>query len=774
MNLSLPSAPAEPTSLPSLATGFAPLTPGDAVAATAPAGSTDFTAVLAATAPAPAAATVEAGQGTAPEAATPGAPTGIFAPPPEALLQRLSSAETSAPTPTANVLPVAIATTIATQQPSTAKCSDDATDSETTIVSPEISTPETDSKEIPTAPRRPSAKSATPEANPELIASLIAPPTPPPINEIETSESEGTETETAEIDATIDPVARREQEPDSEPQSPAMPLAPSAPLTAPVATAAFDTALPDTASSTVPVAATAPQTPSASPAQSTILPRARVTTPTKSRESVAPDASVVRSLRQIAPRTAIPTPTSAAEVSQLSAPTQSVAPIVTSVPMASAASGDSTEIPSSPAAVPLGGTSAFSPTPASTAPADFSSSTRSANNPPPSALPAEMVAMRVTSPSPQPSPSWSPRGFSLASQPAPAAAPSVIASVRSSKSVEFSLPIAQTAETAQSTTPLATDTFAPQITESQAIAPSVLTPVDQSSVAPTAFSAQPTPAPTVSAAPATTPATPVAAPLAAQPEQLAVTSENFSAETARISKPTTAATEGTRKKSVSRFEKDVKADSEIAGISTAITGDHMPALSSKFTPVIEVAPASTTSARTDDTAAKTSAPSVSAHAVVENVLAVVDAQASQAAGARSSVNLQFKVGGEALDVRVELRGSEVHTQFRTESPELRAALAQEWNSVANSPSEQGLRLQDPVFIAAPVQNASASGDAFSSALGGDASRQQSQSQTRNRDEFFIPSSLASLRSDGERASENETPTAARTQVSTNRRLHTFA
>ena len=198
----------------------------------------------------------------------------------------------------------------------------------------------------------------------------------------------------------------------------------------------------------------------------------------------------------------------------------------------------------------------------------------------------------------------------------------------------------------------------------------------------------------------------------------------------------------------------------------------MPALSSKFVPVLEVAPSAPAFSRFDDVAPTTGAPVKNAHAVVENVLAVVDAQANQAAGARSSVNLQFKVGGEDLAVRVELRGTEVHAQFRTESPELRAAIAQEWSAITSGPAEHNLRMLDPVFVQAPVTStSSASGsDAFSSALGGDASRQQHAPQ---REQTFIPSAHASLGADNERAVESDAPVAARVQDSS-RRLHTFA
>jgi hypothetical protein len=84
-----------------------------------------------------------------------------------------------------------------------------------------------------------------------------------------------------------------------------------------------------------------------------------------------------------------------------------------------------------------------------------------------------------------------------------------------------------------------------------------------------------------------------------------------------------------------------------------------------------------------------------ARRAVESALAVADQYVT---GDQRSVKLQFTVGGEQLAVRVELKGNQVHTTFRTDSPELRSALAQEWQSV--SAAQTGVRTQrlaDPVF-----------------------------------------------------------------------------
>jgi hypothetical protein len=74
---------------------------------------------------------------------------------------------------------------------------------------------------------------------------------------------------------------------------------------------------------------------------------------------------------------------------------------------------------------------------------------------------------------------------------------------------------------------------------------------------------------------------------------------------------------------------------------------------------------------------------------------VTDLQAAVAQGTQSSVNLHFTVAGEDLAVRVALQEGQVHTQFTTNSGELRTALAHEWQSVG---SNQGTaRFAEPVF-----------------------------------------------------------------------------
>lgn len=71
---------------------------------------------------------------------------------------------------------------------------------------------------------------------------------------------------------------------------------------------------------------------------------------------------------------------------------------------------------------------------------------------------------------------------------------------------------------------------------------------------------------------------------------------------------------------------------------------------------------------------------------------------------RSSVNLHFSVSGVDLAVRVEMRADGVHTTFRTDSPELRAALAHEWQTVAAQTPDRPVRLAEPTFSSSSAGN----------------------------------------------------------------------
>lgn len=73
-----------------------------------------------------------------------------------------------------------------------------------------------------------------------------------------------------------------------------------------------------------------------------------------------------------------------------------------------------------------------------------------------------------------------------------------------------------------------------------------------------------------------------------------------------------------------------------------------------------------------------------------------------------AVDLQFSFGSDDLSVRVELHEGRVRATFRTDSAELRGALAQEWQVLNAAGVDRAKRFADPVFAA--NSSASAAGD----------------------------------------------------------------
>lgn len=117
-----------------------------------------------------------------------------------------------------------------------------------------------------------------------------------------------------------------------------------------------------------------------------------------------------------------------------------------------------------------------------------------------------------------------------------------------------------------------------------------------------------------------------------------------------------------------------------------------------------------------------------AHEAVEVVLHAVEHVASRA---QRSVQLSFSVAGEELAVRVELRADEVRTTFRTDSSELRAALAQEWQQVAAP-----VQSDRPVRIA-PAVFATAEHSALNAFAGDTSSRGRQQGASRGEAEAAL-------------------------------------
>ena len=144
-----------------------------------------------------------------------------------------------------------------------------------------------------------------------------------------------------------------------------------------------------------------------------------------------------------------------------------------------------------------------------------------------------------------------------------------------------------------------------------------------------------------------------------------------------------------------------------------------------------------------------------AHRAVEAVLVAADRTAN---GDRHTVNLHFTVAGNELAVRVEMRADEVRATFHTASPELRDALAREWQAVSADPStDSSLRLAPAVFTSGQGNT-----NGGSSSLGGDASsRQRDPGAQRGEDQTSSTFATRSLRTpDSAPASSVLTPAAA--------------
>lgn len=98
---------------------------------------------------------------------------------------------------------------------------------------------------------------------------------------------------------------------------------------------------------------------------------------------------------------------------------------------------------------------------------------------------------------------------------------------------------------------------------------------------------------------------------------------------------------------------------------------------------------------------------------------------------RSSVEVKFNFKDETeLSVRLSYRDGDVHTTFRTDSPELRAALTREWQGFAAGAAlePRGHRIADPVFTTSNGGSDFAQGRDSGSSAGGDARDQRQASR----------------------------------------------
>jgi hypothetical protein len=245
--------------------------------------------------------------------------------------------------------------------------------------------------------------------------------------------------------------------------------------------------------------------------------------------------------------------------------------------------------------------------------------------------------------------------------------------------------------------------------------------VDESDAAPAATTQAPTALPTGFAAARATFAPHATRPPGerlARPANLAVESERGAAQGFAINRRG-------EKNFVSIREEALTRDGANAGIGVAHSHTAMPNTHSSFLERFAVSSMQVVGEAPSIGGASLVAVAEPGETLAENaarravaiVSAVADASAESALKAAPTVSLRFKVGHEDLAVRIELRGGEVRAEFRTDSPELQAAVVHEWRAVSAAP-ESLLRAHEPIVV-------SSQGN---SSLGGQGSSSQQQGQ----------------------------------------------
>ncbi len=175
-------------------------------------------------------------------------------------------------------------------------------------------------------------------------------------------------------------------------------------------------------------------------------------------------------------------------------------------------------------------------------------------------------------------------------------------------------------------------------------------------------------------------------------------------------------------------------------ILTGITGAQLPVAMTTAAPALPitasaVAPVSALTERfsagqVPGIASSADGARMIAQRAVETVLNVVETQAASRLQPVPSVQLRFKFGNDDLAVRVEMRNGEVRTEFRSDSPELRAAIAQEWRAIPGR-SETTLRFAEAVITNSGNANShSGSNGSFSQG------HPSSQHQRATQPDFF--------------------------------------
>ena len=206
------------------------------------------------------------------------------------------------------------------------------------------------------------------------------------------------------------------------------------------------------------------------------------------------------------------------------------------------------------------------------------------------------------------------------------------------------------------------------------------------------------------------PATAANGPRAAGPDGRAI----FAAKYAGVKVTVESPAQSGERNFVFTGDKQVKTQSPLAGISVAKTETIMPVAPTeepRFTrnpETFSVLPQRAEFQVVVPPAERITVPAAApagqnfAERAVDTVTSLVETQFSASMQKSGSVQLHLRFGGEDLSVRVEVRDGAVHTDFHTDSPELRSALNREWQVMAAQSPEEMRRFLDPVFSSSPA------------------------------------------------------------------------
>jgi hypothetical protein len=234
--------------------------------------------------------------------------------------------------------------------------------------------------------------------------------------------------------------------------------------------------------------------------------------------------------------------------------------------------------------------------------------------------------------------------------------------------------------------------------------------------------------------------------------------ENFAAPNRGKMTPKKAPTEGVERNFVFTGDKQVKTDSPLAGITVAKTENTMPVVpteeprSPRNPETLSALPVRADFQVVQPTAERITVEPAApagqnfAERAVATVTSLAEAQFSASMQRAGSVQLRLKFGGEDLTVRVELREGVVRTDFRTDSPALREALAKEWQAVAAASPGLLQRFLDPVFSPASSSGSLADAGAQHQSAHRQAQQQAQQEQSAHRAEAWASASPFSRRS----------------------------